>query len=210
MKICKICGSQAEDYATFCTNCGSTFEQAQPQYQQPANNYYSQPEVADVTAEENPEAEAVVIDEVSTEAFAKAAKSAKLMSIISTCLTGVLLPMAGIGCIMAILFAFLNYFGFIFTGPVAIAAIVFLVLYFINAKKVKPFLGVDLETVEPQFSEICATIAKNAKLAKTLGLVSTILLVLDALALLFVFVWPFIWLVICLIFGFSGALLDMF
>ena len=45
--ICRHCGAQIPDNATFCTNCGNAVQQAQPQpqpqYQQPAQPQYQQP-----------------------------------------------------------------------------------------------------------------------------------------------------------------------
>ncbi|MEE1011519.1 MAG: zinc ribbon domain-containing protein [Acutalibacteraceae bacterium] len=208
MKICKICGNQIEDYAVFCTNCGATVE-TQEQVQQPVNNYdyYAQPEVE--ATEEVKETE-VVIDETTTAEFEKAAKSAKLMSIIALCISGVLLFCAGFTVITAFLFAFLNYLTLPFTGILAIAAIVLTILFFINFKKVKALLKVDATTIDPLFTDRIEKVIKDAKLSKTLGLVSIILLVLDILELAFVIIWPLIWLIICAIFGFSGALFDLF
>lgn len=201
MKICKICGNQLENYASFCTNCGSLVDNAQPQQPVEENNFYAQPETV---AEELPEAEVIVIDEASTEAFAKAAKSAKIMSIVAISVSGVLLCFAGLASIMAFFLSFFNYLSFIATGPLAIASIVFIILYLLNIKKVKPLLGVDLSTVDPAYYEICEKAVKGAKLAKTLGLVSIILFAISALGLLFVIVWP---LLLLLIVG-GGAILS--
>lgn len=192
MKICKICGSQIEDYATFCTNCGSTVESYN---QQPANDYYSQPEAQT----ELPEGLSLVD---TANLFIKKIKSAFITSIVSTSLAPFYVIMWFVFVILGLIpiVNIISGIVWIFLGTaIVIAAIVCTILAWINVSKAKKLPEILEGDIDAELFGKYMSSQKKMKVAKILAIVSTVLL-----ALLIVFYVLYIVFVIIMVLGIFG------
>lgn len=197
MKICKICGNQIEDYAVFCTNCGATVE-TQEQVQQPVNNYdyYAQPEVEEVAAEEPS-----LIETASL--FIKKIKTAFITSIVSTSLV----PFYAVMWVVFIILGFIPIVNIIsgivwlFLGTaIIIAAIVCTILAWLNFSKAKKLPSIIEGEIDPELFASYQAAQKKMKVAKILAIVATVLLAL----LIVLYVLYFIFAII-LVLGLLGV-----
>lgn len=177
MKICKICGSQLEDYAAFCTNCGTTVEAPeQPQYQQPVNSYdyYSQPETAEENIENYSEPNAFE----TASLFVKKIKTAFITSIISTAMSPFYLIMWFVFVILALIPIVNIVSGIIwlFLGTaIIVTALVCGIIALVNTSKTSKLPPVYEGSIDEELFKTYLSAQKKAKVAKILGIISVIL-----------------------------------
>ena len=182
MKICKVCGSQLEDYAAFCTNCGTTVD-VQPQ--QPVNNYdyYAQPEVGNEVFEDSSLEEPSLIE--NAKLFIKKIKTALITSIVSTSL----IPFYAIMYVVFFILAFIPIVNIIsgvvwlFVGTaIIIAAIVCVILAWLNAAKAKKIPEIFEGDIDDELFVAYQSSKKKMKVANILAIVSTVLIALLIIA----------------------------
>lgn len=204
MKICKICGSQLEDYASFCTNCGSLVENEQPQQ-------YTQPEAV---AEENLE----TVEEISAfdaaTLYVKKIKTAFITSIVSTSLT----PFFGLAWIFFAILSVIPIVNIIssvvwlFLGTALIvSALVCGIIALLNTSKVNKLAPVYEGSVDEELFNAYQSAQKKSKVAKILGIIGTVLAALViALWLLWVAFVTFVLViyVLFLLFGIGGSFIN--
>ena len=175
MKICKICGNQLENYASFCTNCGSLVDDAQPQQPVEENNFYAQSEAV---AEENLE----TVEEISAfdaaTLYAKKIKTAFITSIISTSAMPVYL-IVFVLCLILSLIPVVNIFVGIFRiifDIVSIATgLVCGIMALVNTSKALKLPTVYEGSVDEELFKAYQSAQKKTNVAKILGIVGTVL-----------------------------------